>query len=366
MQMYFRIKNFDRFVGIFVIFALALIVVTLVFITRGQRWFEKRYHYSVVFNKVYGLKPGTGVTISGMEVGSVTSLRLNPQSKVELILEILETYKGNIRKDSQATIVSSLLGAKTVEVTMGSPDQPPLPAGGTLLSQDPKEITDILKEIDVKTPLKKVDEALENLKSVTAKLNNPQGELFTLLKNVEWITTQLKNGQGNAGAILQDRKMHGEITATLESARRSAAHIEETTRNVFQFSKDLPRVMADIDRTLKELPGIVDEVKRAAADLPQVTQDVRKVTAEAPVIMENVKEIAQDVKTITGDVKKAAPEIPDLLASTHESMEEAEKLIQGLQNHWLLRGSMPKSRSDTPLEMSQRETPYEKKGGNVR
>jgi hypothetical protein len=82
--------------------------------------------------------------------------------------------------------------------------------------------------------------------------------------------------------------------------------------------------------------------------------------------MENVKEIAQDVKTITGNVKKAAPEIPDLLASTHENMEEAEKLIQGLQNHWLLRGSMPKSRSDTLLEMSQRESPYEKKGGNFR
>ncbi len=132
MQMYFRIKHFDRYVGIFVILALALIVVKLVFIARGQKWFEKRYHYSVVFNKVPGLKPGTGVTISGMEVGNVKSLRLNPQSKVELILEILETYKDNIRQDSQATIVSSLLGAKTIEVTMGSPDQPPLPVGGTL------------------------------------------------------------------------------------------------------------------------------------------------------------------------------------------------------------------------------------------
>ncbi len=72
------------------------------------------------------------------------------------------------------------------------------------------------------------------------------------------------------------------------------------------------------------------------------------------------------MKAITGSVKKAAPEIPDLLASTHESVEEAEKLIQGLQNHWLLRGSMPKTRSDTPLEISQRESPYEKKGGNSR
>ncbi len=366
MQMYFRIKNFDRFVGVFVILALALIVVTLVFMSRGQKWFEKRYHYSVVFNKVYGLKPGTGVTISGMEVGSVTSLRLNPQSKVELTLEILKTYKDNIRKDSQATIVSSLLGAKTVEITMGSPDQSHLPEGGTLLSQDPKEITDILKEIDVKTPLKKVDEALENLKSVTAKLDNPRGELFAMLRNVEGITAQLKDGQGNLGAILQDRKIHGEITATLESIRRSAAHVEEATRNASQISGDLPRVMAEIDRSLKELPAIVNEVKGAAADLPRVTQDVRKVTAEAPPLMEKVKDIAQDVKTVTGNVKKAAPEVPNLMASAQESMEEAEKLMQGLQNHWFLRGSMPKSRSYPPLEIGRRESPYESKGEEAR
>jgi len=107
-------------------------------------------------------------------------------------------------------------------------------------------------------------------------------------------------------------------------------------------------------------------IAQAAADLPHVMQDVRKVTAEAPVLVEKVKDIAHDVKTITGNVKKASPEIPDLLASTRESMEEAEKLIQGVQNHWLLRGSMPKSRAETPLEMSQRESPYEKRGGNSR
>lgn len=363
MQMYFRIKHFDRYVGIFVILALALVVATLVFIARGQKWFEKRYHYSVVFNRVHGLKPGTGVTISGMGIGNVKSLSLNPQSKVALTLEILETYKDYIRKDSQATIISGLLGGKTVEVTVGSPEQPLLPVGGTLASQEPKELMDILKEIDVKAPLKKVDEALDNLKSVTEKLNNPRGELFTLLKNVEFITAQLKNGQGNVGAILQDQRMHAEITAALESISRSAANVEEITKNASNFSRDLPKVTAEVDRTLKEIPKIIEDVKKASADLPKVMEHVQKATEDAPAIAENVKDITKDVKVITGNVKKAAPEIPGLLTTTHESVEEAEKLIQGLKNHWLLRGSMPKVRGETPVEISQRESPYEKKKG---
>jgi phospholipid/cholesterol/gamma-HCH transport system substrate-binding protein len=366
MRMHFRVKHFDRTVGIFVILALAVFIVTLVFIGRGQRWFEKRYHYTVVFNKVQGLKPGTGVTISGMEVGAVKSLRLNPQNKVELTLEVLETYKNYIRKDSQATIASSLLGGKTVEIIVGSPNQTPLPEGANIVSQEPKELTDILKEIDVKAPLKKLDETLENVRSIAEKLNDPKGELFTLLKNVEFVTAQLKNGQGNVGAILQDKKIHGQITGTVAAIRRSAANLEEITQKASKVSQDLPQLFSEVDRAVKEVPKILEDVKRTTSDLPKVMGDVKKAAGDAPAITENVKEITKDVKVITGNVKKAAPEIPDFLATTHESVAEAEKLIQGLENHWLLRGSMPKVQKDTSLAISQRESPYEKGGKTLR
>ena len=364
MLMHFRIQHFDRYVGIFVILALILISVTLVFVGREHKWFEKRSRYTVVFNKVPGLKPGTPVTISGMEVGMVQSLRLTRQNKVALTLEVLETYKDYIRNDSQATIASALIGGKTVEITVGSPDQPPLPEGASIASLDPKELSDILKEIDVKTPLKKLDDALENVKSITQKLSDPKGELFTLLKNVEFVTAQLKNGQGNVGGILQDKKMHGEISAAVESIRRSAAHIEEATQNASRVSGDLPKIVSEVDRAVKEVPKILDDVKKATSDLPRVMGDVQRTAADAPAITKNVKEITEDVKVITGNVKQAAPEIPDFLATTHESVEEADKLIQGLQNHWLLRGSMPKVHRDTPIEVSQRESPYE--GGTSR
>ena len=358
MLMHFRVKHFDRFVGVFVIVVLILIVITLVSVGKEQKWFEKRYRYAVVFNKVPGLKPGTPVTISGMEVGTVQSLRLNPQNKVELTLVVFKTYRDHIRRDSQATIASALIGGKTVDITVGSAGEPLLPEGGNITSLEQKDLTDILKEVDVKTPLKKLDDALENVKAITQKLNDPQGELFTLLKNVEFVTAQLKNGQGNVGGILQDKEMHRKISAGVEAILRSAANIEETTQNVSQVSRDLPRMVSEVDQAVREVPKIVDEVKKATSALPAITGDLQQAAGQAPGITKDVKAITEDVKDITGNVKKAAPEIPDFLSTTHESMEEAERLIQGLQNHWLLRGSMPKVQRDTPLEISQRESPY--------
>jgi phospholipid/cholesterol/gamma-HCH transport system substrate-binding protein len=369
MQMYFRVKHFDRYVGILVVLAIILAVVALIFVGRGQKWFAKRAPYKVIFSKVQGLKTGTPVTISGMEVGNVKSLRLNPQSKVELMIEILQRYQENIRQDSQATIAMALIGGKTIEITVGSPEKPALPAGSTIPSLEPKEITDLLKEIDLKGSLKKIDEVLDNLKSITHKLDDPKGPLFRTLGNLEFVTSQLKNGQGGMGAILQDSKIHGEINAAIGQVRRSLSNVEEITRNAAQVSQNLPPLMGEVDRSVKEVPKLIEELKKGLAELPPILEDVKKTTAHTPAIAENVKEITQDgkgvvkdVKEITGNVKKASPQIPELMTTTQETTEDTDKLIRGLQNHWLLRGSMPKGPREMSPAVDQRESPYEKIG----
>ena len=373
MQMYFRVRHFDRYVGMLVITAVVLAIIAVVFVARGQKWFAKRAEYKVVFNNGHGLKPGTPVTISGMEVGNVKSLQLTAQSQVVMTVNVLQKYKPYIRQDSEATIISALLGGKTLEITAGSPDQPLLPEGSVLPSEEPKEITDIVKDIDIKTPLKKLEEALENVRTITARINDPQGELFTTLKNVEFVTAQLKNGEGNLGAILQDKNIHRGISDSIASVRRSLSQVEEATRNVNTVSRNLPGVMGEVDRAVKEVPPILQQVKDATSGLSSILEDVKKTTVQAPAIAEDLKEITQggkgvvqDVKGITGDIQKSTPGIPDFLATTQETVEDADQLILGLKNHWLLRGSMPKVKGETPIAISERESPYEKRGESNR
>ena len=362
MIMHFRIQHWDRYVGFFVLLAILILIATLVFVARGQKWFEKRNRYVATFAKVQGLKPGAPVTISGMEVGSVKSFRLNAQGKVDVQMEVMESYQDFIRGDSQVTIASALLGGKTLEIKRGSPNFPVAAEGHILLSQEPRELTDLLQEIDVKTPLKKVDEALENLKSLTTKLNSPEGELFTILKNVEFISAQLKEGQGTAGAILRDRKLYQEVTAAAESANRSATHLEEITAKAAGISRELPAMVQQVDGRIREVQGILGDVKKATAELPLILENVKQTTAEGPAIAASVKDISRDVREITGDVKKTTPELPELVHQAQETIEDADQIITGLRNHWLIRGWVSPSRKDSPIEISQRQNPYEKKG----
>jgi methyl-accepting chemotaxis protein len=161
--------------------------------------------------------------------------------------------------------------------------------------------------------------------------------------------------------------------AAIDSLRRSLSYVEETNQSAARFSRDLPRVMEEVNRSIREVSQILNEVKKATSALPRIMEDVKNTTAHTPALAENLKEISiegkavmKDVKQITGSVQKGSPQIPDLLASTQETVEDADILIQGLQSHWLLRGSMPQPRGDTSLAISQRESPYENRGETSR
>jgi uncharacterized protein YoxC len=197
---------------------------------------------------------------------------------------------------------------------------------------------------------------------LTARLNSPEGELFSTLRNVQFITTRLKEGEGSAGAILRDKKLYHEITAAAESANRSAARVEGITEKAAEIARELPAMVQQVNGRIQDIQDILREVKKATTELPPILEDVKRVTAEAPAIAGNLKDITRDVREISGDVKRTTPELPEFLHQTQQTVEDADIIIRGLQNHWLIRGTIPHSRRDAPIEISQRQNPYEKKG----
>ena len=60
-------------------------------------------------------------------------------------------------------------------------------------------------------------------------------------------------------------------------------------------------------------------------------------------------------------MQKASPQIPDFLATTQETVEDADKLILGLRNHWLLRGSMPRVKGEMPWPSASARAPMRRK-----
>ncbi len=117
------------------------------FFTTAQIKSQGGYQVSATFSKVGGILAGSDVRISGINVGTVSDVHLDPKTFLAIVTMSL---KPDVRlpQDSIATIASSgLIGGNYVRIKPGR-TQTYLASGGTLeKSEDFKTLEDQVGEI---------------------------------------------------------------------------------------------------------------------------------------------------------------------------------------------------------------------------
>ena len=110
-------------VGIFVLVSIAIFVYGVFTISGQEELFEKEYIVKTYFDNTAGLLEGAYVRLSGVGVGSVSSIRFSDdpsQGKVQVVMEVNKRALARVSTDSLATIkTEGLLGAKFVEIIPG-------------------------------------------------------------------------------------------------------------------------------------------------------------------------------------------------------------------------------------------------------
>lgn len=83
------------------------------------------YNVSATFENIGGLKPGAAVTLSGVKIGRVKAIVIDPTSYEAVVsMEIAKAYN-NLPEDSGAKILTAgLLGEQYVSLEVGGADQP--------------------------------------------------------------------------------------------------------------------------------------------------------------------------------------------------------------------------------------------------
>src|SRR2546422_734097 len=97
-------------VGLFVLIGLGLLAVLLLQFSKGTTFFRQTYTILLRAANVGGLKQRASVLMAGVQVGSVSDIRLSPQgTNVNINLRIYSQYQ--IHKDARFLIeMSGFLG----------------------------------------------------------------------------------------------------------------------------------------------------------------------------------------------------------------------------------------------------------------
>jgi phospholipid/cholesterol/gamma-HCH transport system substrate-binding protein len=291
-----KLSNEAR-LGIVIFFA-ALLFLSGVIYLRGINLQKKEYSLTVFYDNVNGLAEGSSITVAGLTVGRVESMRL---SGTAIAVDISIQNKVHLSRDTRALIKSSsIMGGKLIALIPGVQPQV-LQDGDTLMGAyeaDLTELTSTLAPIssnvlgilervnttfDEKTR-KHIQSILEEFNKTSIGLNQlvqTEGQkLDYAIGNFAAFSVNLSRFAVNLDSIALSQKSN--LDTSMASIRIVTYQLREASDNLKATSQSLSAVLGKIERgegTIGRLikdPRMYDDIDSAAINLNLLIKDIRE------------------------------------------------------------------------------------------
>lgn len=292
-------KSYNLILGIFIFFGIVIFAIAIYLVGKKQNLFTSNVKVIAIFTDVHGLTEGNNVRFSGIDVGTVSNIRILSETEVKVELSIQSNSMPYIRKNSVATIgTEGLMGNKTVNIIPGTMEERMLTGGDTLTTIQPVNIDEILFEIK---------KSSENIAVVS--------------QNLIGITDRIKYGEGIFGKIFTDTS----LTRSLDNASRNVVMITDNLNEISErisrgegilgklladtaFSKNLNETNQNIISISRNIEGITDKINRGEGIVGKLFTDTT-LTKNLSVAGENISESSEELETITRNLTEITDKI---------------------------------------------------------
>lgn len=233
--------------GLFIIIALVLLFLGIIFIKNDISIFKRRYIIKVKFGFVEGLKPASPVRFCGVDVGEVEKLEIVKERGEKPYVIVWAKIDKNIRipRDSKIFINSlTLFGEKYLEISPSATGGDYLKEGDIVEGVTGLALFDVLYAFN-KT-LKELDKFIKEgrlrslAEDIVVNIKEITSELSEIIKKV-------KDGEGVIGKLIYDDTLYTRINRLLK-------RIEEEKGTVGKLLYD--------DRLYRDLEELIEELKR--------------------------------------------------------------------------------------------------------
>jgi phospholipid/cholesterol/gamma-HCH transport system substrate-binding protein len=255
-----------------------------------------------VFSKVDGLAISNPVTINGLQVGKIYEMQEKSRRLNDGVIVTINLIKDvDIPKNSFAVISRDLLGAASINITLGT-DANNLKNGDTILSKNASGFMDEVKA-SLNPAMNQVNGAVKSLDSLIevvgtyfdpATKNNFHAIIGNLTKSsadlkliMDAQNSALAKSLANVNSVTGNlAKSNDKITKTLENA--------ETATSKFAALK-LDETVAGIQTTLGELKGIMAKANSKEGSLglllndPKLYRNLESTTYKLNILLDDLR-----------------------------------------------------------------------------
>lgn len=205
--------------------------------------------YEVVFNEaVTGLSRGSAVQYSGIKVGDVMSLRLDPSDPRRVLAHIRLNADTPVKQDTQAKLtLTGVTGTSLIQLSGGTPDSPPLEGKGgklPIIVATPSPISRLLTD------------SSDLVTNINLLLHNAN-RLFSR-ENTDRLSATLANLEQTTGAVAAQRDDISQAIKQLSSLGKQAGTALEQTGELMRNANQLlgsrgPEIARSADDAMKSL-----------------------------------------------------------------------------------------------------------------
>lgn len=241
--------------------------------------------YEVVFNEpVTGLSKGSAVQYSGIKVGDVTSLRLDPEDPRRVLARIRLNAETPVKQDTQAKLtLTGVTGTSLIQLSGGTPQSPPLVGkGGKLpvIIASPSPIARLLtNSSDLVTNINLLlhnanrlfsEENATRLGTTLEHLEQTTGAIAAQRDDISQAIRQLSTVGQQAGTALQQT---GELMRNANALLGSRG--SEIANSADQAMRSLAQSTATLDALLESNREAIDSGAQGFRELAPAIRELR-------------------------------------------------------------------------------------------
>ena len=276
-------------VGAFVLTMVVLAFAAVLWLGRAELTTQYA-RFDIYFRgPVTGLRNGAVVEYSGVPVGKVTDVHIDPEDveRIRVTVEIDNTVV--IKDDARASVETNILsGVSYIQIVGGTKEAPALEAKGDERYPVIRSHRSRLASVTARAP-----ELLEKLNDTADKLNDVLGEknreaLAASLDSIRTFTHGLAARNEDIAAFTENaKKATASLADLIDTVNKSYSGPDGLGKKAATAIDDFDRVAKNLNDTSRQLqltlqdvrPGVRDFSQRTLGDIAALVADARQLVA---------------------------------------------------------------------------------------
>jgi phospholipid/cholesterol/gamma-HCH transport system substrate-binding protein len=358
--MKFSVSSRERTAGLFLIGSVLLVTAFFIGAAVRNRWFSPRVSYHTLLTRGDGLRPGSPVLLSGVEVGYIGDVTIREDERVDVELVVLAEHTRRLKQGIHAAPRRLLgIGDKRMHLVPKAGATELLPPGSEIPAVEPMEVLDLVETIDMGQYVRTLDKTLAALDRNLSRLDE-NGRIDTLfamldrlgplLDHLDSLVTQTSHP---LTTLLKDpalpQALHGVVAFTTDPAMHPLIKNAATALDDRRLDRLLTRaeeVFAKVDRLTSD-DGHLGHLLTAGDKLLGDGRADRLLGSMDRLADEKkLGALVDHVGVLADQMAHIGPEIPGLTKDLQATMKEAVVVLKAVQQTWMLEKESKKARSD--------------------